>query len=128
MKTATKETRTIIINAYISNMATRKQLATIFGYHIQSINNWIREYKQEGRLEARPNGHRKSVFTPEEKKKLIELLEQNVDLTLVEIKDIFKKECTLWAISKLIRKLGFTYKKNATGKRTRQGRYYQKTS
>jgi transposase len=55
------------VKAYASGAATREQLAEIFGYHIQSSGNWIREFEREGRLAPRPKGHRKSVFTEEEK-------------------------------------------------------------
>jgi hypothetical protein len=35
MKTASAETRALVVKAYTSGIATRKQLAEIFGYHIQ---------------------------------------------------------------------------------------------
>ncbi|MDR2055571.1 MAG: hypothetical protein LBQ10_06855 [Desulfovibrio sp.] len=68
MKTASAETRDLVVKAYTSGIATRKQLADIFGYHIQGIGNWIREFMREGRISPHPKGHGKSVFTDEEKK------------------------------------------------------------
>jgi hypothetical protein len=47
------------------------------------------------------------------------LLKERVDLTLVEIKEHFCKQCSLAAIHKTVVKLGFVFKKNAEGKRTR---------
>jgi transposase len=126
MKTASAETRTLVIKAYTSGIATRKQLAEIFGYHIQSIGNWIREYVRAGRIAPRPKGHRKSVFTDEEKKKLIELLKHNTDLTLEELRNLFGKSCSLVAIHKTLVKLGFVFKKNAAGKRAGSRRYHSK--
>ena len=111
MKTASAEIRDIVVTAYTSGIATRKQLAEIFGYHIQSIGNWIRDYVREGRIAPRPKGHRKSVFTDEEKEKLIELFKYNTDITLEELKNLFKKNCSLVAIHKTVVKLGFVYKK-----------------
>jgi transposase len=111
MQTASPEIRTLVVKAYASGTATRKQLAEIFGYHVQSIGNWIREYAREGRTTPRPKGHGKSVFTPDEKDKLIELLNKNVDITLAEVKATFKKTCSLVAIHKFIVKLGFVFKK-----------------
>jgi transposase len=58
MKTATEEIRSLVVKAYTSGTATRKQLAEIFGYHIQSIGNWIREHQRDGRLAPRPKGHK----------------------------------------------------------------------
>jgi transposase len=119
MKTASAEIRNLVVTAYTSGVATRKQLSEIFGYHIQSIGNWIREYKREGRIAPRPKGHRKSVFNPEEKEQLVALLQNNVGMTLAEMKDHFGKDCCLAAIHRIVAKLGFVVKKNSAGKRTR---------
>ena len=98
MKTASAEIRALVVKAYTSGVATRKQLSEILGYHIQSIGNWIREYEREGRIAPRPKGHRKSVFSPEEREQLVALLQNNVDMTLAEMKDHFGKDCCLAAI------------------------------
>jgi len=119
MKTASAEIRDLVVNAYTSGVATRKQLSEIFGYHIQSIGNWIREYEREGRIAPRPKGHRKSVFSPEEREQLVALLQKNVDMTLAEMKNHFGKDCCLAAIHRIVAKLGFVVKKNSAGKRTR---------
>jgi len=117
MKTANTETRALVIKAYTSGVATRKQLAEIFGYHIQSIGNWIREFEREGRVAPHAKGHRKSVFSDEEKKTLYELLQCNADITLEELRERFNKSCSLVAIHKTVVKLGFVFKKNSAGKR-----------
>jgi transposase len=116
MKTANAETRALVVKAYTSGVATRKQLAEIFGYHIQSIGNWIRAFENEGRIAPRAKGHRKSVFSEEEKVALADLFRHDVDITLEEIRERFGKNCTLAAIHRTVVKLGFVFKKNATGK------------
>ena len=123
MKTASGETRALVVKAYTSGIATRKQLAEIFGYHIQSIGNWIREFEREGRIAPRAKGHRKSVFADEEKIALAQLFQDNTDVTLKEIRDKFDKNCSLVAIYKTVVKLGFVFKKNAAGKRVGTQRY-----
>jgi len=127
MKTASAETRARVVKAYTSGVATRKQLAAIFGYHIQSIGNWIREYEREGRVAPHPKGHRQSVFSHEEREQLIALLKDKVDMTLAEIKDHFGKNCCLAAIHRIIVGLGFVVKKNTQGKRTKARRYLRQT-
>ena len=117
MKTASTETRALVVKAYTSGIATRKQLSEIFGYHIQSIGNWIREFEREGRVTPNPKGHRKSVFTGAEKKELCKLLQSNADITLEELKERFNKSCSLVAIHKTVVKLGFVFKKTPAGKR-----------
>ena len=128
MKTANAETRSLVVKAYTSGIATRAQLAEIFGYHIQSIGNWIREFEREGRIAPRPKGHRKSVFTDEEKVELAKLVQDSVDITLEELRGKFGKNCSLAAIHKTVVKLGFVFKKNSTGKRTGTRRHYSEST
>jgi len=119
MKIANEAIRTLVVKAYLSGTAGRQQLSEIFGYTPASISNWVREYKKENRLTPRPSGHRKAVFTGAELEQLAELLKKKVDLTLAEIREHFRKTCSLAAIHKTVVKLGFVFKKNSAGKRTR---------
>lgn len=127
MKTASAEIRTLVVKAYTSGIATRKQLAEIFGYHIQSIGNWIRQFEQEGRTAPHPKGHRKSVFSDEEKVELARAIQGSVDITLEELREKFGKRCSLVAIHKTLVKLGFVFKKNSAGKRIGTRRHYSES-
>ena len=127
MKIANEEIRTLVVKAYLSGTASRQQLSGIFGYTPASISNWVRAYKQENRLKSRPQGHRKAVFADAELRQLAELLRQKVDITLAEIREHFHKSCSLVAIHKTVVKLGFVFKKNAAGKRTRTRRHSRST-
>ena len=122
MKTATSEVRFIAIKAYRSGIS-RQQVAEIVGYHLNSVSRWIREYERESRLEARERGRRPSIFSDKERKELIELIHNRVDMTLEEIRTHFAKDCSLTAIHKLLKSLGFVLKKTAEVKRTRTRRY-----
>jgi transposase len=119
MKIASEEIRTLVVKAYLSGSAGRQQLSEIFGYTTASISNWVRAYKRENRLAPRPQGHRKAVFTDAELEQLADLLGKKVDLTLAEIREHFCKACSLAAIHKTVVKLGFVFKKNSAGERTR---------
>lgn len=119
MKIASEEIRTLVVKAYLSGTASRQHLSEIFGYTTASISNWVRAYKEENRLAPRPSGHRKAVFTDTELKQLSDLLAKNVDLTLAEIREHFGVQCSLVAIHKTLIRLGFSFKKNSAGKRTR---------
>lgn len=119
MKIANEEIRSLVVKAFLSGTASRQQLSEIFGYTPASISNWVRDYKRENRLSPLPQGHRKAIFTDVELRQLAELLEERVDLTLAEIKEHFRKQCSLVAIHKTVVKLGFVFKKNSEGKRAR---------
>lgn len=111
MKIATPEIRTIVVNAYLYGIASRQQLADIFGYHVGSIGRWIREGRQDKRLSLLPRGHRISVFSHEERARLADYIEKNPDATLAEIREHFGKSCSLLALHKITRSLGYVFKK-----------------
>lgn len=121
MKFASPEIREKAVRAYIDGKASAKQLAEIFGYTRATICNWVRAYKKTEQLAAKPNGHRKSCFSEEELVQLKALVAATPDITLAEIKAHFNKSCCLAAICRHLAKLGYAYKKNSQGKRTRQG-------
>ena len=123
MRIATTDIRSAVVRAYESGVASRKQLAEIFGYHINSIGRWIRECRATKRLSPLPRGHRALVFSQDELIELGKYVEENPDATLKEIREHFQKSCSLATISKMAANLGYTFKKNLTGKRARQGRY-----
>jgi len=123
MKIASEEIRTIVVKAYLSGTASRQKLSEIFGYTPASISNWLREYRRESRLKPRPQGHRKAMFTGAELEQLSDMLKKKVDMTLAEIREHFRKSCSLVAIHNTVVKLGFVFKKNSSGKRTRTRGY-----
>jgi transposase len=125
MTIANAETRTRVVQAYLSGAASRQQLAEIFGYHIETIGRWIRASRQE-RFAPLPRGHRRSVFSPEELEQLAAYIESNPDATLSEIKEHFGKTCSLPALHKITRKIGYIFKKNSEGERAKtRGRSQQ---
>lgn len=125
MRTASKEIRLIALRAYESGIP-RQQVADIVGYHLNSVSRWIREYERDGRLEAKPRGHRVSIFSESERLELVDLLNNNVDMTLEELRSHFQKQCSLVAIHKIVTSLGFVFKKNSAGERARSRRHSAK--
>jgi len=75
MKIATLEIRSIVVKAYLSGTAGRRQLADIFAYHIETIGRWFPASRQE-RFAPLPQGHRRSVFNPEELEQLATYIEK----------------------------------------------------
>jgi transposase len=118
MKIATPAIRSIAVNAYISGAASRRQLAEILGYHIETIGRWIRE-SQRGQFAPLPRGHRPSIFSQEELERLATYIRINPDATLSELCERFGQKCSLPAMHKITCKMGYVFKKNAEGKRAR---------
>jgi len=122
MKIANHEIRSIVVKAYLSGTASRRQLADIFGYHIETIGRWIRA-SRHARFTPLPRGHRRSVFNPEELEQLAAYIEKNPDATLSELRERFGKKCSLPALHKITRKIGYVFKKNSEGKRAKTRGY-----
>ena len=118
MKTASSEVRAIVVKAYAAGIS-RQQVADIVGYHLSSVGRWIRDFERENRLKAHPRGHRSSIFSEVERAEIVELISKQPDITLEELRSHFAKSCSLNAIHKLLKSLGFAVKKNSAGKRAR---------
>lgn len=123
MKTASSEIRMVAVKAYSAGIS-RQQIADILGYHLNSVSRWIREFERENRVEAYPRGHRISIFSKAERCEIIKLIAKQPDITLEEIRSHFAKACSLNAIHKLLKSLGFVVKKNSACKRTRTRGYH----
>jgi transposase len=124
MKIATFEIRVIVVKAYQARTASRRQLADIFGYHIETIGRWIRQSRQ-GQPTSLSRGHRRSVFSAPELEQLAAYIEINPDATLKEIREHFEKKCSLPALHKLPASW-VMFKKKSEGKRIRAREYSQK--
>ena len=111
MSIASPEIRKIAVEAYLSGKATQQQLADILGFHRTAIVRWVREYRKDGKLEPGVRGHMPKTFSPEEKERLIALVTNKPDLTLEEIREAFSKNCSLMAIHRELKRLGFRFKK-----------------
>jgi len=126
MSIASPEIRKIAVEAYLSGKATQGHLADIFGFHRTAIVRWVREYKQEGRLEPRVRGHMPRAFSLEEQERLAAMVNDKPDLTLDEIRAAFSKNCSLMAVHRELMRLDFRFKKNAEGLRARTRRFSRK--
>lgn len=123
MSIATPEIRKIAVEAYLSGKATQQQLADILGFHRTAIVRWVREFRKDGRLEPQVRGHMLKAFSAEESERLFAMVRDKPDLTLEEIREAFSKNCSLMAVHRELKRLGFRYKKNSEGVRTRTRRY-----
>ena len=71
---------------------------------------WL--FRKTGKIEALPNNcGSKSVVSEEKMKKVIAEIEKYPDITLGELREKFELNLSIPALSKKLKKLGFTYKK-----------------
>lgn len=118
MSIATPEIRKRAIEAYKSGKGTQQHIADLFGVHLQTFRNWLREYEREGRLKPRTRGHMRQALSEEEKEQLRIIIMEKNDLTLEEMRERLKKNCSIVAIWRELKRQGLRYKKNSKSKRT----------
>lgn len=127
MKFASKDTRERAVSAYKSGKYSQSEVAQMFGVHYKTIQNWLKA-DAEGREQIpRPKGHLKRILDTADLKKIDELITENPSMTLVQLMEKIGKICTPEVYGRALKELGYTYKKNSEGGRTRAGRY-QKTT
>jgi transposase len=96
------------------------QLAERFDVGIWWIHKIKRQRKLEGSLAVRKGkvGQPRSL-QDKEIARLEKYVDRHPDATLAEIRESLGFSCTAVTIHQTLRRLGYRYKKNATGQRTR---------
>ncbi|WP_081696972.1 helix-turn-helix domain-containing protein [Megalodesulfovibrio gigas] len=122
MGIATKEVRELAVKAYLSGKGTLETVSRMFECHTSTLKRWLREYKEENRLEPRRRGHMAAAFSPQEREQLAAFLEEHPDVTLEQVREQFEKTCSLVTVHNTIRALGFSYKKNRYARLSKSGR------
>lgn len=111
MSIATPEIRERAIAAYRSGKGTQQEVADMYGIHVNTLKNWLKDYAKEGRLAPRPRGHNPQTFSDEEKQQIHKMLMEKPDMTLDEIRTATGKDCSLMAVHRELLRQGFRYKK-----------------
>lgn len=121
MSIATCEIRKRAIEAYKSGKGTQQHIADLYGVHLNTFKNWLKDYEKEGRLEPRPRGHMRQALSLEEKEQLRAMVADKNDMTLEEMHRELKKNCSIMTIWRELKRQGLRYKKNSKGKRAKSG-------
>lgn len=119
MKYTSPETRKIAITAVINQSLSPEEAAEVFGVNLSTIYRWVSTYKKNGRYEIRHSTGRPCKFTQEHKEKLRKLIEENNDRTLKELVELLDNVVQKSVISEQLIKMGYSYKKNSKGGRTK---------
>lgn len=120
---ASKDTRDRAVAAYKTGNYTQAQVGEMYGVHYKTVANWMKA-DAEGREQIpREKGHARGILSPEDLEKIDEIMTANPSTTLNDLRRLVGKACSLPVYSRALKKLGFTFKKNSAGGRTRAGRY-----
>ena len=110
MKKGSEDIRSLAVRNVLAVKYSVAQVAEMTGYCIATIYNWISIYKKEKRLTAKPDGHRKPIFSQSEHEQVKIMIQEKPDITLVEIRERLNKKCCLDAVHNMMKRLGFTFK------------------
>ncbi len=112
MKTSSLDLRQRIVETYDEGKWTQEEVAKRFRVSVGLVKKLLSQRKWTGRIEARHRfSGRKARLLPERGAQLKNLVATEPDLTLAEIKERLKLECSIGAIHWVLDRLGLTYKK-----------------
>jgi len=118
MKAYSMDLRQRVIDACDAGMGTAKVAMT---FAVSPA--WVRRLKQHRRergdiVPRKGGGYRSHKI---DRQRLAELVEEQPDATLVELRDRLSVDCTPWAICRALRQLKLTYKKSRSTPPSRTG-------
>lgn len=124
MKTCSKDLREKVVAAYKSGQSgSYIETAKLFGIGVASLSRWLRLERETGSLEPRPRPGRPREMDLDW---LRSHAEQYPDARLIDRVEAWEehsgKRVHIDTISECLRTIGWTYKKNADGKRERTRR------
>ena len=118
-----QDLRKRIVQTYDLGLNSRLEVAERYGVSLGMVKKLLSQRKRSGDL-----GHRyrycgaKPYLDNPRKEHLAKAVAAQPDITLEEIKDALKLDCTIQAIHYALVKMGLSYKKNAARQRARQTR------
>jgi transposase len=112
MKAYSQDLRTRILDTVQRGDGTLRQIARRFLVSVSFITRLLQCHRRTGSLQPRPHGGgNPAVLSPEDLEQLRELVLQQPDATLEELRQRLGASCSLMTISRALRKLGLPRKK-----------------
>jgi len=123
MKTLSLDLRERILASYDAGKGTRQEIAARYDVSLGMVKKLLSQRKRTGDIAARYHVcGRKPYFTEELRLQIKNLIRKQKDITLEEIREFLKLNCSLPAIHYVLRDLDLTFKKNAARQRARARR------
>jgi putative transposase len=126
VKPYSEDLRERVIAAVEDGEWSRREATSHYRVSVASAVKWVQQYRQTGRVKARPmGGDRRSVLKPV-RDWLLNLVIGKPDLTLMAISKQLKEEHGIRAdasmLCRFFKSEGFSFKKNRARQRTAQSR------
>ncbi len=111
-----------IVAAYQDREGTREEVAKRFKVSVGMVKKLLAQKSRTGDLRPRYRFcGRKARLEPEHGKSMRQLVEQQPDVTLEEIKQRLGLDCTIGAIHWVLTRMGLTYKKRRSMRPSKTG-------
>lgn len=126
-KTLSGDLRERIVAAYDAKEGTREEIAKRFKVSLGMVKKLLAQRARTGDLQPRHRfSGRKARLLPDHGAALKQLIAQEPDLTLVELKSRLTLDYTVAAIHWAVTRLGLTYKKRRSMQPNKTGRTWRK--
>ena len=119
MGIANGQVRQRAISAYEAGCGTQEHVAQLYGIDLSTFQRWLYRYRHTGRTGPLPRGHNPAALDDSQMRQLDEFVRQTPDATLKQLQAALGVDCSIVAIHNALKRLGYRYKKNAAGQRTR---------
>jgi transposase len=119
MGIASAQVRQRAINAYMAGEGTQALVAKLYGVDLSTFQRWLQRYRKSGRAAPLPRGHNPPALDDAQMQQLSVLVQRIPDATLEQLRHDMGLSCSIVAVHNALKRLGYRYKKNATGQRTR---------
>ncbi|OAM88704.1 IS630 transposase-related protein [Termitidicoccus mucosus] len=126
-KAISMDLRERIVEAYDGKEGSREEVARRFKVSLELVKKLLRQRKRTGDLRPRYRYcGRKAKVLPEHGQALKQLIAQEPELTLAQMKERLGLDCTIGAIHWVLKKMGLTYKKRRSMRLSKTGRTSRK--
>ncbi len=122
MKTLSIDLRERILAAYDGGQETRQEIADRFMVSLGMVKKLLQQRAKTGDIAPRhKHSGRKPKITADHRQRLTQLIHEQPDITLEDMRTQLGLDCTLPAIHYVLKSLGLTYKKRRSSPPSRIG-------
>ena len=113
MKPCSEDFRKAVVAAYRQGGKSQSEIASLFGIHYETLQNWLRTDEAGKEQKPQGKGHRPRILDSGHLEKIRNEILGNNSLTVKELRKLIGINCSLGVYKRTLKQLGFSYKKNA---------------
>ena len=107
------EARELLVKAYENN-SDADYLAKVFSISKSSVYRLVAQKRKTGSVELQVSKRgRKPILSEEDKQKIAQLIDEQPDITIDEIRETLSLRASYATVDRAVRKMGYTYKKKS---------------